>query len=103
MLAVSVTPAVAALVPAVARRRSKRPAARSAGHTNNQADPALSANEDAACSRAPGRWGSRALNPSYGVDRQHKRLKCGHKGATLTLPSASPERGWYPFPKTVSE
>jgi hypothetical protein len=43
------------------------------------------------------RWG-------FGVSSNELRrcarcTKCGHKGATLTLPSAGPERGWYPWPR----
>ena len=45
------------------------------------------------------RWGSGVS--SNKLRRSALCTKCGHKGASLTLPSAGAERGWYPFP--VSE
>ena len=42
------------------------------------------------------RWG-------FGVSSNQLRrsavcTECGHRGASFTLPSAGPERNWYPFP-----
>jgi len=42
------------------------------------------------------RWGFGTSSEK--LRRCARCTKCGHKGATLTLPSAGPERGWYPFP-----
>ena len=47
------------------------------------------------------RWGFDTSSDK--LRRCARCTKCGHKGATLTLPSAGPERGWYPFPVLQSD